>query len=41
VAFFYAVNQAQDLALLRLKTTPDDTNALFAMALSVGMQALN
>jgi hypothetical protein len=31
-AFFGAVKQAQDLAQLRLKTTPDDTNALFAMA---------
>jgi tetratricopeptide (TPR) repeat protein len=38
-AFFGAVKQAQDLAQLRLKTNPDDTNALFAMALSVGMQA--
>jgi hypothetical protein len=38
-AFFGAVKQAQDLAQLRLKTTPDDTSALFAMALSVGMQA--
>ena len=38
-AFFGAVKQAQDLAQLRLKTTSDDTNALFAMALSAGMQA--
>ncbi len=38
-AFFAADKQAQDLAQIRLKTTPDDTNALFAMALSVGMQA--
>lgn len=38
-AFFAADKQAQDLAQLRLKTNPDDTNALFAMALSVGMQA--
>ena len=38
-AFFGADKQAQELAQLRLKTTPDDTNALFAMALSVGMQA--
>ncbi len=27
------------MAQLRLKTNPDDTNALFAMSLSVGMQA--
>lgn len=38
-AFFAADKQAQNLAQLRLKTNPDDTNALFAMALSVGMQA--
>jgi hypothetical protein len=38
-AFFAADKQAQDLAQLRLKTNPDDTNALFAMALSVGMQS--
>jgi hypothetical protein len=38
-AFFGAVKQAQDLAQLRLKTTSDDTSALFAMALSAGMQA--
>jgi hypothetical protein len=38
-AFFAAEEQAQHLAQLRLKTNPDDTNALFAMALSVGMQA--
>lgn len=38
-AFFSAVNQAQNLAQLRLKTSPDDANALFAMALSLGMQA--
>lgn len=38
-AFFAADKQAQDLAQLRLKTNPDDTNALFAMALAVGMQA--
>lgn len=38
-AFFGAVNQAQNLAQLRLKTSPDDANALFAMALSLGMQA--
>jgi len=37
--FFAAVKQAQDLAQLRLKAKPDDTNALFAMALSVGIQA--
>jgi hypothetical protein len=38
-AFFAADKQAQYLAQLRLKTTPNDTNALFAMALSLGMQA--
>ncbi len=38
-AFFAADKQAQELAQLRLKTQPDDTNALFAMSLSVGMQA--
>jgi len=38
-AFFAADKQAQELALLRLKTNPEDTNALFAMTLSVGMQA--
>jgi tetratricopeptide (TPR) repeat protein len=38
-AFFAADKQAQELAQLRLKTSPDDTNALFAMALSLGTQA--
>ncbi|HSA93673.1 MAG TPA: hypothetical protein VLE48_11730 [Terriglobales bacterium] len=38
-AFFGAVKRAQDLARLRLKTAPDDANALFAMALSLGMEA--
>jgi hypothetical protein len=38
-AFFAADKQAQNLAELRLKTNPDDTNALFAMTLSVGLQA--
>ena len=38
-AFFAADKEAQDLAQSRLKTNPDDTNALFAMSLSVGMQA--
>ncbi|MGA3055859.1 MAG: hypothetical protein ABSD63_16765 [Candidatus Korobacteraceae bacterium] len=38
-AFFAADKQAQDLAQMRLKTNPDDTNALFAMTLSLGMQA--
>ena len=38
-AFFAADKQAQDLALLRLQTNPNDANALFAMTLSVGMQA--
>jgi len=38
-AFFTADEQAQELAQLRLKTDAEDANALFAMALSVGMQA--
>jgi tetratricopeptide (TPR) repeat protein len=38
-AFFATDKQAQDLAQLRLKTDPDDPNALFAMSLSLGMQA--
>jgi len=38
-AFFAAEKRAQDLAQLRLKIMPNDTNALFAMALSLGMQA--
>jgi hypothetical protein len=38
-AFFAAVQRAQDLARLRLKANPNDANALFAMTLSVGMQA--
>jgi hypothetical protein len=38
-AFFAADKQAQDQASLRLKSNPDDTNALFAMALSLGMEA--
>ena len=38
-AFFAADKQAQDLAQLRLKANLDDTNALFAMTLSVGMEA--
>ena len=37
--FFAADKQAQDLAQVRLKANPDDTNALFAMTLSLGMQA--
>jgi hypothetical protein len=37
--FFAADKQAQDLAQLRLKTNADDPNALFAMTLSLGMQA--
>jgi len=37
--FFTADKQAQDLAQLRLKTNADDPNALFAMTLSLGMQA--
>jgi hypothetical protein len=38
-AFFGAGQRAQDLAQLRLKTNPNDPNALFAMSLSLGMQA--
>jgi len=38
-AFFTADKQAQDLARARLKTNPDDPNALFAMTLSLGLQA--
>ena len=38
-AFFATEKQAQDLAQVRLKMNPDDANAMFAMALSVGMQA--
>jgi hypothetical protein len=38
-AFFSEDKQAQDLAQVRLKTSPGDPNALFAMSLSLGMQA--
>ena len=38
-AFFAADKEAQGLAEVRLKANPEDTNALFAMTLSVGMQA--
>ncbi|MGA8871948.1 MAG: hypothetical protein WB460_12460 [Candidatus Acidiferrales bacterium] len=38
-AFFAADQKAQDLAQLRLKENPDDPNALFAMSLSLGMEA--
>jgi hypothetical protein len=38
-AFFAADKKAQDLAELQLKTDPDDPNALFAMTLSLGMEA--
>jgi len=38
-AFFAADKKAQDLAQLQLKSNPDEPNALFAMTLSVGMQA--
>jgi hypothetical protein len=37
--FFSSVQRAQALAQLRLKRNPDDANALFAITLSVGMQA--
>ena len=38
-AFFAAELQGQGLARLRLETDPDDVNALFAMTVSLGMQA--
>jgi len=38
-AFVGATQRAQDLARLRLKTNPQDANALFAMTISTGMQA--
>ena len=38
-AFFAADQRAQDLARLRLQADPEDANALFAMTLSLGMQA--
>ena len=38
-AFFASVLRARDLARLRLETDLDDANALFAMTLSLGMQA--
>ena len=38
-AFFAADKRAQDLARPRLKINPDDVDALFAMTLSLGMQA--
>jgi hypothetical protein len=38
-AFFAADQKAQDLAQMRLKENPDDPNALFAMSLSLGLQA--
>ena len=37
--FFAADFRAQELARLRLQTDPDDLNALFALTLSLGMQA--
>jgi hypothetical protein len=37
-AFFAADKQAQELAQLRLKADPDDTNALFSITLSLGME---
>ena len=37
--FFTAFQRAQQLALARLKETPNDANALFAMTMSLGMQA--
>lgn len=38
-AFFASNKRAQDSALLRLKANPDDPSALFAMSLTLGMQA--
>ena len=38
-AFFAADLRAQDLARPQLETNPDDANALFAMTISLGMQA--
>jgi len=38
-AFFAVDKEAQDLSQMQLKSNPDEPNALFAMALSVGMQA--
>ena len=38
-AFFASNKRAQDSALLRLGTNPNDPNALFAMSLCLGMQA--
>src|SRR5579872_1933164 len=38
-AFFAADEQAQNLAELRLKINPDDSNALFVMSMSLGMEA--
>ena len=38
-AFFAADSRAQHQAQLQLNTNPTDANALFAMVLSLGMQA--
>ncbi len=38
-AFFAATSKAQDLARRRLATLPGDANAMFAMTLSLGMEA--
>ena len=38
-AFFGADKHAQDLAQLQFKKNPEDPNALFAMSLSLGMEA--
>lgn len=38
-AFFAADQKAQNLAQIELKANPNDPNALFAMSLSLGMQA--
>lgn len=38
-AFFAAVKRAQELARLRLEADPNDVDALFAMTLSMGLEA--
>jgi hypothetical protein len=38
-AFFAAKSRSQDVARVRLESDPDDANALFAMTLSLGMEA--
>lgn len=38
-AFFAAKLRSQNMARLRLESSPEDVNALFAMTLSLGMEA--